>query len=278
MTAGLFVSAIFTAVVGRWAFRKYGSLERRAAQAERLAELGMLTAGLAHEIKNPLSTLQLNLQLLREEVDERAALLASPIGDTAAENRRVLSRMQKRLGTVVREASRLREILDDFLRYAGRIEPERRLVDLAELAGELADFLSPQVQLAKLKFETDFAPVKANVDPGLIKQALLNLLLNAIQHTPDGGTVRLSISPERRKRGGDGPPGDSGVRLTVSDTGKGIAGDQRDRVFDPYFTRRKGGTGLGLALTRRIAEAHNGRIELESEVGRGSKFSLIVPA
>ncbi len=260
LALGLLVAAIATTVLGRWSLQKQVELERRAADAERLAELGMLTGGLAHEIKNPLSTLQLNLQLVREEVDE------------LADTNPAIGRMGRRLDSIGKEALRLREILDDFLRYAGRLEPDRRPTRLDELAGELADFLSPQVQVARLKFEARLAPTTAAVDPKLLKQALLNLLLNAIQHTPEGGTVTLEVAQVD-----DVPRRPASVVLRVRDTGRGIPADEVARVFDPYFTRRKGGTGLGLALTRRIARAHGGRIEVDSEPGRGSTFSLELP-
>ena len=273
LALGLLVAAVATTVLGRWSLRKHVELERRAADAERLAELGMLTGGLAHEIKNPLSTLQLNLQLLREEIDERSALLAAPTaGGDVEERRKVLGRMGRRLDSVGKEANRLREILDDFLRYAGRLEPERQPTRLDELAGELADFLAPQVQMARLKFETRLAPVTAAVDAKLVKQALLNLLLNAIQHTPEGGTITLSIAEAERL-----PRRPRAAILRVGDTGRGISRDEVARVFDPYFTRRKGGTGLGLALTRRIARAHGGTIDVESEPGQGATFELRLP-
>src|SRR5437868_10875882 len=128
---GLSASAIAVTAGGVYAYRRFVILERRARHAERLAELGTLTGGLAHEIKNPLSTVQLNLQLLRE--------------DMSPENP-AYSRLVSRLDTVTKETSRLREILDDFLRYAGRIEVDRKPTELNQLLDELVDFFSPQAQ------------------------------------------------------------------------------------------------------------------------------------
>ena len=228
----------------------------------RTGDLSLLTAGLAHEIKNPLSTLQLNLQLLREDLQVQSA--ARP-GESAK-----VERMIRRVASVHNEAGRLREILDDFLRYAGRLEVDARPVDLAATLEDLVDFLAPQAQLARVTLATDFAtPLPpARADVRLVKQAVLNLLLNAIQHSDEGGRVTLSL-----RRGESGA-----IRVEVRDAGHGIAADQIGRVFEPYFSRRKGGTGLGLPLTRRIVEAHGGTLRVDSAVGRGSTFSFDLPA
>src|SRR6476620_8893819 len=166
---GLLARCLFTlslpAIVGVFEYRRLLALERRAVQAERLAEIGSLTGGLAHEIKNPLSTVQLNLQLLREDlIPENPAY----------------SRLVSRLDTVHRETSRLREILDDFLRYAGRIELDKKPTELNQLLEELCDFFMPQAQLQRvqLRLRRHPEPVVADVDARLIKQAVLNLLIN----------------------------------------------------------------------------------------------------
>jgi signal transduction histidine kinase len=156
------------------AYRRFVLLERRAREAERLAELGTLTSGLAHEIKNPLSTVQLNLQLLSEDLDPR----------DVQQHRSI-----HRLEVVQRETGRLREILDDFLRYAGKMELDRKPTDLNDLLEELVDFFSPQAQLQRvqLRLRRDAGPLMANVDMKFIKQAVLNLMLNATQAMPNGG-------------------------------------------------------------------------------------------
>src|SRR5215468_3066235 len=181
LLAGWASSLLIAGVVGLYAYRRLVILERRARQAERLAELGTLTGGLAHEIKNPLSTVQLNLQLLREDL-----LPENP----------AYSRLVSRLDTVTKETSRLREILDDFLRYAGRIELDRKPTELNQLLDELVDFFSPQAQLQRvqLRLRRNQEPIVANVDPKLIKQAVLNLMLNGMQAMPDGGEMILAAS------------------------------------------------------------------------------------
>jgi len=248
---GLLIGLAVTASVARAWSKRYVTLQQRARQAERLAELGTLTGGLAHEIKNPLSTIQLNLQLLREDLPERTG------------------RLVNRLETVQKEASRLREYLDDFMRFAGRIELSRAPVDLQELMEELVDFYTPQAQLQRveLRIAKPPQPTVANLDERLVKQAVLNLMINATQAMPDkGGEIILSL----RQDAGH-------VFIDVTDTGRGIAPEALARIFDAYYTTKKGGTGLGLAISKRIAEEHGGRITVASEQGKGSIFTLEFP-
>lgn len=245
------------AVAGRYLYLRLLAAREQARQAERLAELGTLTGGLAHEIKNPLSTIQLNLQLVQEDIAPGQP--ASP-------------RVVSRLTTVTREAARLRAILDDFLRYAGQIHLQIERVDLGALLGDLVDFLSPQAQLARvqLRQERSAGPVMAEIDARLIKQAVLNLMLNAMQLMPGGGELMVSAKIE-------GVGEASNAVLTITDTGPGISAEDQRNVFDAYFTKRKGGTGLGLAMTRRIAREHGGSVRLHSEVGKGSSFAIVLP-
>src|SRR2546421_2621816 len=243
---GLLAGLALTGVWGTVAYRRYSRLQARTRQAERLAELGTLTGGLAHEIKNPLSTVQLNLQLLREDM--------SP--DNPA-----YSRLVSRLDTVTKETSRLREILDDFLRYAGRIEVDRKPTELNQLLDELVDFFSPQAQLQRvqLRLRRSPQPIVANVDPKLIKQAVLNLMLNGMHAMPTGGEMILAASN-----------GDGRAVIDVIDTGSGISPEAQEKVFQAYYSTKKGGTGLGLAMAKRIAEEHGGRLGVTSEMGKGS--------
>ncbi|MDB5324964.1 MAG: putative two-component system sensor histidine kinase, partial [Phycisphaerales bacterium] len=248
---GLLVGLSIAGAGGWLLMVRLNATKEKLRQADRLAELGTLTAGLAHEIKNPLSTVQLNLQLLQEDV----GLTAAP-------------RIVNRLATVTREAVRLRAILDDFLRYAGQLTLQPEQTDLNELLADLVDFLAPQaaltrVQLRQMPYD---GPLMATVDPKLIKQALLNLMLNAMQLMPGGGELIVGAKTQ----------GDQAV-LTVTDTGPGISEAEQTKVFDAYFSKRRGGTGLGLAMTRRIAREHGGTVELASEVGKGSSFSIVLP-
>ena len=250
---GSLLMLLFAAAVSVWFHRRATMLERRAVQAERLAEIGSLTGGLAHEIKNPLSTVQLNLQLLREDLEPH-----NP----------AYSRLVSRLDTVYRETARLREILDDFLRYAGRIELDRKPTELNALLEELVDFFAPQAQFQRvqLRLKKHATPVVANVDPKLIKQAVLNLMLNALQAMPAGGDLILGAAKQ-----------DGQALIEVIDTGKGIPADAIDKIFNAYYTSKKGGTGLGLAMAQRIVKEHGGEIGVKSELGKGSDFTLRLP-
>ena len=248
---GLVVAAGVAVVL----YRRSLALQKRAREAERLAELGTLTGGLAHEIKNPLSTVQLNLQLLMED-----------IGPDDPQRHRLVNR----LGIVQRETSRLRDTLDDFLRYAGRIELDRQPVELNAMLEELADFFAPQAQTQRvqLRLKTAPAPLTIMVDPRLIKQAILNLMLNGMQAMDgnSGGEMILALSSTPTH-----------ALIDVIDTGKGIPPDVQRKIFRAYFSMRTGGTGLGLAMSKRIVDEHGGALSITSEVGKGSDFTISLP-
>src|SRR5579862_7404160 len=186
--AGLLLGCLASFIIGGlgavMVYRRFVTLQKRTVHAERLAELGTLTGGLAHEIKNPLSTVQLNLQLLQEDLDPRNTSY---------------NRIINRLSTVQRETSRLKDILDDFLRYAGRIEIDPKPAELNGLLDELVDFFSPQAQLSKvqLRLRKSDHPVTANVDSKLIKQAVLNLMINGLHAMGDrGGELILAVAQD----------------------------------------------------------------------------------
>lgn len=257
-----------TGVVAVVANRRNARLQQRAHRAERLAELGALTGGLAHEIRNPLSTVQLNLQLLREDISPQ---------DVGPQQH---GRLIKRLATVQKETGRLGDILDDFLRYAGRIELERRPVDVQQMFEELVDFFAPQAQLQRVHLRvrpcvpdggggggTKAGRVVVPLDDRLIKQAVLNLMINALQAMPEqGGEIILSACRDGSR-----------ARIEVTDTGVGIPPDKLGQIFGAYYSTKRGGTGLGLAITKRVAEEHGGRVYARSEVGKGSVFTIEVP-
>jgi signal transduction histidine kinase len=253
LLVGCLSSFVLAAAVVFAAYRRIDRLQRRARQAERLAELGTLTGGLAHEIKNPLSTIQLNLQLLREDL---------PDGEPFS------TRIVNRLTTVQKEASRLRDILDDFLRFAGKMELDRRPLDLNRLLEDMVDFFFPQAQAQRVQLRLRPADggLVAPVDERMLKQALLNLMINAVHAMPQGGELILSAGRQ-----------DGKAVIDVIDTGRGIEPEVLKRIFDAYYSTKKGGHGLGLAISKRIVEEHGGTLAAVSEVGKGTDFRIELP-
>ncbi len=219
------------------------------------AELAELAGGFIHEIKNHLSTLGLNLQLLAED-------FADP---QSQRERRALERV-KRLES---ECQRLVDVSNDFLRFARVQAVETAPADLAVIVEEVVDFFNPTARAAGIEIKSylpgDLPPVALDAD--LFKQVLLNLLLNAQQAMPDGGEVTIQGRSEQ-----------GAVVLSVIDTGKGMTPEVAAKIFRPFFSTRQGGTGLGLAMTRKVIAAHGGTVEVQSEVGRGSKFTIRLPA
>lgn len=254
LATGMLIGLVIAVIITRIAYLRLVRAQRRAQMNERLAELGTLTGGLAHEIKNPLSTIQLNLQLLLEDIHPDDPLHG---------------KFSNRISTVQREAGRLRDILDDFLRFAGKITLQPQQVDLNELLQDLVDFFSPQAQSQRieLRLRRSPRPVLAEVDPRLIKQAILNLMLNGMQAmNPGGGELILNLTADAHH-----------AVIDVIDTGKGMPPDVQQKIFQAYYSLRKGGTGLGLAMARRIADEHGGKISVRSEEGKGTDFTVTLP-
>lgn len=236
-----------------------------AELAGQLAELTAVTGGLAHEIRNPLSTLRVNLQLLGEDWREIASGKVEASADVAS----VARRSVQRIDTLVKEVDRLAQLMDNFVRFVGRHELSIVPTDLNSVVGDLADLFEAEAGRTgvRLEFVPAAAALLAPVDINLLKQALLNLLINAMQSMPQGGSLTLRCAAEH----------DEAI-IEVRDTGAGIPPDALPRVFEPYFSTRKGGTGLGLPVARRIINRHGGRLTVETEVGRGTCFRVALPA
>jgi two-component system, NtrC family, sensor histidine kinase HydH len=219
------------------------------------AEISQLAGGLAHEIRNPLSTLSLNLDLLLEDFQNAET----------PRDRRVLQRLER----LRPEVHRLHGILESFLRFARVQELKLEPTNLNSVIDELCDFYEPHAATKGIVVRTRFAqdlPL-CLLDGELFKQAALNLVLNAEHAMPSGGELILTT---RRQ----GP----WVMLEVIDTGVGMAEEVRARIFDAFFSTRTGGSGLGLPTSRKIIEAHGGSIDVQSERGKGSQFSVRLPA
>ncbi|MFB3891614.1 MAG: nitrogen regulation protein NR(II) [Phycisphaerae bacterium] len=269
---GVVASGPLWALAALWVARRmWRSARRLAARArgqEHLVELGQLAGGLAHEIKNPLSTINLNLKLLAED-----------LGRYPDEDHR---RWLRRLSSVQGEADRLKAILEDFLRYAGKIELTPAVVDLRTVVSEVADFFAPQATAGKVVMRTSLpdVPVRCNIDVNLIKQALLNLMINAVQAMPEGGDLLVKVLTTGAPKRGLSRLGrdrrDQAV-LEVIDTGIGIPRPDLPRIFQAYYSTKSRGAGLGLPTTRRIIREHGGDIRVESEQGKGTRFVVSLP-
>lgn len=261
---GAGVGVVASRVIVRRAVARVRVAERRVRTAERLAEIGSMTGGLAHEIKNPLSTIGLNAQLLSEAVAD----LDLPEQDKG--------RLTRRVGALKLETERLRGILSDFLEYAGELRLAISPVDVGTLLEELGDFFDPQARASgvRLRVEPPRPPVTARIDGPHVKQAMLNLMLNAlsVMDHPEVTTRDMILRGEACED--EGVPS---VRLHVIDTGPGMTPETVDKIFRPYFTTRAGGTGLGLPTARRIAEAHGGRLDVHTTPGVGSDFFIVLP-
>jgi signal transduction histidine kinase len=222
--------------------------------AVQYAELAELAGGFIHEFKNHLSTLGLNLQLLAEDFGTAES----------HRERRALERVQR----LQHECDRLVEVSNDFLRFARLRDLDLRPTCLRSVVEEMADFFAPTAKQASVTLTIYLPADLPNValDADLFKQALLNLMLNAEQAMPQGGELIVQACAEN-----------GGVRLDLIDTGIGMTAEQATRVFRPFFTTKPGGTGLGLPTTKRIVEAHDGTIAVQSEPGKGTKFTVRLP-
>ena len=234
-----------------------GNEERERLRAQ-TAEIAALAGGLAHEIKNPLSTISLNLELMAEELDE------SP--ESSPRDRRFL----QKINTLQRECRNLHQILEAFLQFARVGELKCEVMDLNDLVRSFITFYQPQAEDHGVEISPHLAsdlPL-VEVDESLIRQVLLNLALNAQQAMPEGGLLELQtyLAPQ------------SGVCLEFIDNGCGMEERTRSRMFEAFYSTRSSGSGLGLPTVKKIIEAHRGKITCESEPGRGTRFTIILPA
>ena len=242
--------------------------------AEQLVELSALTGGLAHEIRNPLSTLKVNLQLLDEDWKE----IASPDpARPAVDPQDVARRSRARIASLLSETKRLERILSDFLQFVGKRELKLQRMDINHVVSELGDFYRPQSQAQHIDLAVDLssAPLYCAVDSHVIKQAILNLLINAqhaivaLRSTTAGDSAdRIVLRTSKDS---------SRARIDVIDTGPGISTEICNSIFRAYFSTKKGGTGLGLATARQIVREHGGQIGFECPDAGGTKFSIWLP-
>ncbi len=227
-------------------------LEAAKLQAERLATIGTMTAKVAHEIRNPLGAIQLNLDLVRKEIDR----LSAP-----QEGRELVD-------TLRAEAGRIQRVIEEYLQFARLPKPKRRPVSLNELLDKKLGFLHASLDEAKVTLRREFDPNLPRVmaDGEQLWQATLNLIRNALDAMPGGGT--LTVRTRRHN---------ASVELEITDTGKGMTPEQTRQLFVPFFSTKANGTGLGLAMTQQIVAEHDGQIECASAPGQGTTFTVRLP-
>jgi len=252
VVAGLLIGLV-SAAVGCYFYNHRKNLKFRAGKQSELEELSRLTGGLAHEIKNPLSIIKINLKLVSEDLTGRD------------EN---TIRAAKKIAVVQKETQRLEQILDDFLAFIKKTELHLSRVDINEVVSDMIDFYSPQASSRSITVRSSPAgeSLICKADADSLKQVLLNLFINAQQAMPNGGELML-----RTQKNG------KNAVIIVSDTGRGIEPENMDKIFNAYYSTRPGGSGLGLSTSKKIIEAHNGSIRIDSLPGKGTSFTIQLP-
>jgi signal transduction histidine kinase len=239
--------------------------------SQKLAALGRLSAGVAHEVKNPLNSMMIHLELLRMKVSARqpAAALATAAGGarTSQLTPDEPSDALQHVDIIATEIRRLDEVVQGFLKFARPEDLKLQPVVLAALFDEIAPIIRPEADRNRvvLAVDCDSSSI-VNGDPAMLRQAFLNLALNACQAMPDGGTLRIQAKLAGRQ-----------VQVLVSDTGTGILPEHLDKIFDLYFTTKPKGSGIGLSMVYRIVQMHDGEIEIESTPGKGTTFRILLP-
>ena len=218
--------------------------------SRRLAAIGRLTAGVGHEVKNPINAIVVHLELMRNK-----------LGDSD-------HRAMRHLEVIESEIQRLDRVVQTLVDFSRPVELQLKEQDLRRVVSGVLMLASAELETRDIQLESDLPdrPVLAKVDSDLLKQALLNVVLNGAQAMAEGGQLKVRLSEDGRM-----------AVLSIHDQGAGIPADVRDKIFDLYFTTKKDGSGIGLAMTYRIVELHNGSIEVESDATHGTTFILRFP-
>jgi two-component system, NtrC family, sensor histidine kinase HydH len=231
--------------------RQIRELQEKVRRGERLASLGRLAAGVAHEIRNPLSSIRGFAQYFQKRFK----------GQTEEEGYAAV---------MIREVDRLNRVITELLDFAGPKEPRREPHSIEEIAEHALKLLAPDIEAGKVavvrEYEPGLSPIP--VDRDQVSQVFINILLNALQSMEEGGNIRIGL------RRSAAPPG---VEVRIADTGAGIPADDLQKVFEPFFSRKRKGTGLGLAIVHQIIAAHGGEIGVKSAAGKGTTFRIMLP-
>jgi len=225
-------------------------LEDQLNQAERLAALGEMVAGVSHEIKNPLGIIRSTAEFLTEK-------------SAGNENQKKLSSI------ILEESGRLNDIVTDFLDFARPQQPNLQDCHLEEIIERNLSFLQSELDKKNVSVnngDLNNRPYKIEADPGLLYRAFLNIFINAIQSINDGGNITIKIVEEKEN-----------YRIEIQDTGAGISKENSKKIFNPFFTTKERGSGLGLAIVKKIIEGHKGEVWIESEEGTGTSVFVNLP-
>ena len=233
---------------------------------EQLEILSKLTGQLAHEIKNPLSIIKINLKLVSEELNDLISTEISPGGTDKIG--RSFTRALRKITVIRKETDRLEHILDSFLQYLDRTELQLVSVDVNELISDMIDFYTPQAYSHSVAIRQGLCnkPLVCRLDVDMLKQVVLNLFINAQQAMSEGG--ELMIRTDRQKEQ---------AVIQINDTGGGISPDKLPHIFDAYYSSRPQGSGLGLPIAKKIVELHGGTIQVNSISGKGTSFIIRLP-
>lgn len=223
--------------------------ESQIARADRLASIGELASGIAHEIKNPLAGIGAAIQVLSQSIAKDDP-------------------QREIFDEIIKQIERLNKTIKDFLNYARPYEPHMSMCDITDIAKKGIFLIRKQAENQKVTIEEDYRYniPQMLIDPEQVQQVMVNIMLNAVQAMPDGGRLIISAKADPMF-----------VELSIADTGKGIPKDNIEKIFTPFYTTKHQGTGLGLSISSRIIEKHNGSIRVESEVGRGTTFRIRLP-
>ena len=227
-------------------------MEQRMRQADRLAAVGRLSANMAHEIRNPLASISGAVEALARDL---------PPDHTRSQLVEI----------VLRESARLNQIVGDFLEYARPAPMASLEINMAEILDEVLLLIEHRTLPANLKVAREYGDtLPTRADPQRLRQAIWNLCLNAVQAMPDGGELRVGARSLRERAGR--------LQISITDTGQGIADSDLPHIFEPFFSTKSEGSGIGLALVYRVVEEHGGSIEVRSRVGEGTTFTLTLSA
>jgi signal transduction histidine kinase/HAMP domain-containing protein len=237
-----------------------GAVESTIKYSRKLAALGRLTSGVAHEVKNPLNAMTIHLELLKGK-------LMTPVRsgeDTAAADPAL-----DHVAIIGNEIKRLDQVVQGFLKFMRPEDLRLQPVEVDTLLQEIAKIVEPDAASSGVRVQVECPASVPDVhgDPGSLRQALLNLSINACQAMTHGGTLRLAARAASRRR----------VEIVVEDTGSGIKPTEMPRIFDLYFTTKNGGSGIGLSMVYRTVQMHDGDIEVQSTVGTGTTFRILLP-